>query len=222
MDRCRALGLVAALSAAASGMLGCAEKGPRDALDRYRDALRRGDADAIWALCDSSLQSAYDPEALKAYLASDPEAAVRAAERLGAVKGEIIERAEVPLEGGAAVQMARENGSWRIVAGGLEPARFDTPERALSALFAAVKGHRLGVIRRLMPKRYAETLPTNDALSAHLAMMAPRIARAEASLGALTPGLAVIHGTSAEIAYGGTKRVTFELEDGTWRVLDLE
>src|SRR5205085_8324563 len=98
---------------------------------------------------------------------------------------ELLESAEISLEGGRRLRLVLEKGGWRIREGGFEPARFDTPELALQSFFAAAMASRWPIVRRAIPKRYADALITDEALQEHVAEMKPRIERAKSAVGQL-------------------------------------
>jgi hypothetical protein len=120
------------------------------------------------------------------------------------------------------VELAFDEGRWRITKGGIQPARFDTPEHALETFFRAAEAKRLVDVRRAMPARHRTALTEDEKLHAHLSSSAERIERARRLIGTLSPGRAVIQGDRADLAYGTGLSVTFEREEGEWRIVDLE
>lgn len=218
----------AALLAAA--LAGCAHDPPEAALERYRRALESRDAAQLWALSDASFRATFSPEALAEALAADPSAVATALRSVSEGTAASRETVELTQESGARITLVREGGAWRISGGGLELDAFDTPERALASFFRAVDRGRLDVVRRVIPARHAAALSDDEALRAFLEAAEGRITRARRALmpeGAgsssrTLAGRAHIDGTRAELSYGPTRRVTLELEQGTWRVVDLE
>jgi hypothetical protein len=205
-----------------AAFLGCSDHGPRPVLDAYREALAKKDAARIRGLSDRAFKDAMSEDELRVYLDSDPGAADRLGRDLRSKESEPFESADITLDNGKRIHFVKEGGAWRLAEGGLEAARFDTPEHALSTFFAAADAGRWRMIRAAIPKRFQDALASDDALSHHIAAMQKRIERARSELGALNPGRAEVRGDKAVLAYGKGKRVTFEREDGAWRILDLE
>lgn len=201
---------------------GCVPPGPKETLDRYREALARGDVDAVWSLSDSAFRNAHAKEELRSALASDPGAFAKAEERLKGSGEGVRQSAEIALSGGDRALLVREDQEWRIAEGGFEPASFDTPEHALFAFFDAVRVGRWPVVRKAIPERHASKFGSDEVLRAHVAAMRARIERARAAVGPSPSGRAEIDGTKAVLTYGEGRRVTFEREGGVWRILDLE
>lgn len=205
--------------ALATALVGCATPGPKETLDAYAAALRRGDLRAVRALSDPGFQAAYSPEGL-ADLTTDEERRV-VAERLASVAdGREFWIGTSPA--GDEVRLVRDAGGWRVAVGGLRPARFDTPELALHSFLVGVAARRWSVVREAMPRRFRDAYATDEALARQVEALWPRIEAARAAIGPLTPGRARVSATRAELVYAGGRRAILTFEDGGWRVLDLE
>jgi hypothetical protein len=194
--------------------VGCGPRPPELALDAYRDAVARKDAAAVLALSDATFRAAFDESAVEAELADrkDGIALVTSSDQ----------RATFTLESGETIELVLEDGAWRVRAGGISPARFDTPERALETFFRGALAGKLDVVRQAIPKRFRDALTTDAALEQHIAAMADRIARARSRIGPIGAGRAAIHGARADLTYGPGLAVTFEKEDDRWVIVDLE
>jgi hypothetical protein len=214
-ERCFAGALLLLLAA-------CSDRGPKDALDRYREALERKDARAMLALSERSLRESMTEEELRAYLDAQTTVLSGIAGDLAGPPTRLRRSAEVILKSGRRIVLVEEDGAWRIAEGAVELARFDTPEHALTTFFAATLARRWATVRRAIPKRFVDALSSDDALAKHVEAMRPRIDRARVEIGVAMGGRVELRGERALLAYGEGKKVTFEREDGAWKVLDLE
>jgi hypothetical protein len=198
--------------------VGCAEKSPRMVLDEYKAALEHGDLKTAVDLSDTTFRAAYatGPRPIDA---AEMQAA---ASRLALAAGDARVWCDLDLAGGDRVRLVKEKDGWKIAAGGLEIGRFDTPEASLRSFFFGVEAKAWAVVRGAMPKRHRDAFASDEALASHVDSIRGRIDRARKELGDLFERRASVKGDSAEIAYGDGRRVTFEREDGVWRVLDLE
>lgn len=192
----------------------CRPHGAEQALDAYRDAVARKDARAVLALSDEAYRAAFDETAVEEALGEQRDGIANV------TKAE--EHATFALENGEEIEMVLEGGAWHVAHGGICPARFDTPERALETFFRAALAGKLDVVRQAIPKRFRDELRTDADLSKHISVMSDRIARARSRLGPITAGRAAIHGEHADLTYGPGLAVTFEKEDTRWVIVDLE
>jgi hypothetical protein len=191
----------------------CASHGPERALDEYREAVKRKDAGAVHALSDASFRAAFDVAAIAKELEE--------ARAVGEPKTS-AQHATFVLESGETIELLFEDGAWKVTSGGIQPARFDTPERALESFFRAALAGKLAVVRAAIPKRFREVHEDDASLEKHLASIADRIATARTRLGPIKAGRAAIHGDEADLPYGAGLSVTFEKEGDRWVIVDLE
>ena len=193
-------------------LIACSTPGPEQTLEAYQDAVRTKDWSRAHALSDQTTRSLVSPDELGEAVESG--GVVDATQHVG-------ERHVFELADGRRVVLVREKEGWRVESGAVEIARTDTPEAALRTLFLAVEQGRLDVIRSVIPTRHLDAFADDAALRAHVERVAPRI---RAAAEALTGGVAKaqIDGDTARLTYAEGKTVSFELERGTWRVLDIE
>lgn len=206
-----ALGIALPLLAGGGGA--CVHESPRDGLRAYTAALRARDEAAVRARSDARSRGLW---ATHRVLEDDWDALAAGLDREAV---QVEERARLHLDGGRVVELVREDGRWQVAGGGLRVARADTPRAALVTFMVAYDAGRLDVLRTLIPRRFSSIYASDERLTEHLSVMASRIEAARPALSVDRPS---IEGDSARIPYGRGRAVELVLEDGSWRVLDLE
>ena len=210
-SRTRWLALVATLLM--SAFVACAHESPREGLRIYTDALRARNEDAVRSRSDARTRSLW---ATRGTVGEDWSALVAALDRK-VVQTEA--RTRLHLDGGRVVELVREDGRWHVADGGLRVARADTPRAAFVTFMAAYDTGQLDILRALIPRRFLSAYASDTPLAKRLSVVAPRIEAARPALGVSRPA---IEGDHAWIPYGRGRAVELILEDGAWRVLDLE
>lgn len=199
----------------------CAGPEPRPALEAYARALIAQDAAGVRARADAATRAAVDEQAVAARLAEDPAAAAALGQALLDAP-RLEQTAEARLPDGRVVRLVLEADGWRVAAGGLDGARYDTPERAFATLVRAARAGRLDEVRGAMPEAFAARYASDAALAEHLEAVRPRLEAAWAALAPLEPGIAIVDGETARIPWGNHRAVRLAREGGRWRVLDAE
>ena len=198
----------------------CVAPTPKAALDDYVRALREGDVEAVYALSDDKFRESHSIERLRAHVETNPHALTARALALSAPEGAARQAARIDLPGGALVRLVFEAGAWKVASGGVALASFGTPKDALRTFFEAVDAGRLDEVRKVVPRRFLESFPDDEALRAHLESTRDRI---DAAREAIRDDMPVeIDGQKAKLPYAPAKAVRFEREDGIWRIVDLE
>jgi len=203
------------------GLFACAHpERPEDALLAYRHALLHRDAGALSGLSAETGTSAPSIDAIERSLTLVPEAVEALAEALhGRVVGQSI---VLELEGGRRVSLVERGGRYLIADRSLSVLLADTPTGRVAAFFSAFHRHDTEALFELVPRADRSRYADRAVLWEQLNSMSKRIARAEAALGDLSQHAAEIQGDTALIRYDSTSAVRLVLEDGRWRILDLD
>jgi hypothetical protein len=214
-----ALALAVVVALAACG--GAAD--PSSTLDAYEEALRDQDYDAAYALMSEGFKARYSrAEYVRAMKASGREAGITAA-RLARGHRAIEITAEFRYGLGDTMRLVQEGGAWRIASNPLEFYGQASPRDALRSFVRAYQAKRWDVMLRFVPTRYREA-------------MTPELMKAQfegeerGSVAAMMKAIAtnldapIVErgGTEARMAYGDHGEVTFVLEDGAWKLQDLD
>ena len=205
-----------------TGLAGCGVPSPRPTVDAYRRALMQSDTDTLARLHSGRQPALSDPERLAALKRAHPGLWRSATERAAGDIRAVRMTAEVRLTSGATVTLVRDGADWRIDGGTLWAPGAETPEAALQTLADGVAVNDLAAVRTVMPEALQGRFATDAALLAHLNRIRGRVTAAVARIGRIRPGIAVIDGARASIAYQGQRRVQFVWEAKRWRVLDVE
>ncbi len=94
-------------------------EGPRESLERFLSATGRGDFEAAFQMLNGSWRSRYTPALLQNDFAAEPGARDRLARARAALGAELVwsgQSAALPLGGGKAVRLVREDGAYKIAA----------------------------------------------------------------------------------------------------------
>lgn len=214
MRRCSGLGLGLSL------LVGCAGPSPQDALSAYAGALAEGDAQALHQGSDAATRAAHEPGEMKDALRRAPADNEALAQQLR--EAELTLYAEARLKDGRVVRLVREPAGWKVAAGGLALARYDSPEAALETLVRAVRAGSMQEVRGAMPSAFSARYADDQTLAAYLHTVKARLEGAWQALSPLVPGRAEVNEDRAVLRYGSGRSVRFVREGPAWRVLDVE
>ncbi|MBK8412995.1 MAG: hypothetical protein IPL19_34095 [Sandaracinaceae bacterium] len=149
---------LAAVAGAAliTGCGGSQALGPaHDTARAYADAVRRGDAEAVYALLDAETRASLTLDDLRAQMAEAPEELREQATAVEAALGDpqLVEtRASVPLRTGQHAVLVIEGERWRLVGTLLDAVSLATPEDAVMAFRSALERRSLSSIGRILAR----------------------------------------------------------------------
>ncbi|MCA9574957.1 MAG: hypothetical protein R3B40_19925 [Polyangiales bacterium] len=148
----RAVGLAALLSGCGGASAGTP---PRDTARAYAEAVRRGDAESVYALLDAETRAGLTLEQLRAQLAESPEELREQAAAVDAALADpqlVQTRARVPLRSGQHAVLVIESDRWRLVGTLLDSVSLATPEDAVMAFRSALARRSLPSITRILAR----------------------------------------------------------------------
>ncbi len=131
---------------------GCAAppSSPRDTLSALASALRRGDAEAAYALMSSSYRERVSLEELARVMREQPEEIRATAEALEHPLA-IEEEARARLSSGDEIVLRGEDGAFRVTTDVLDAYANASPQEALRSFVRAIERERFDVVLRLLP-----------------------------------------------------------------------
>lgn len=200
--------------------LGCASvpSNPFEAAKAYRDAAIEGRSADILQNSDRATRESIDEAALKRWLKKNPRLAYEAAIAIGELDGwQVVLRNPA----GREIRMVSEDGSWKLAEGGIVLPRMDTPAHSLQSFFFAATGH-LELLRELLPAEVRAELQSDFSVGKKLYADRDRIFRARDEIGFISSERFEVFEGRAVLRYGEDKAAVLVVEDGLWRVQDIE
>lgn len=188
---------------------------PERAAQSYREALARRDGRALHRVSAQSVREALDPEALEAFVEKNDATADRAVRALQPSPGEAVLR----YPDGTALELRREEGRWRVVAGPMPLPLQDTPLNAVRTFLFAARGH-LELLRDLLPEEAQGRYRTDAVLARRLEQIQPRVRVLRDHFSRRLP--VHLEGDRAWIPFASGRRVRLVRQKDRWRILDLD
>ena len=181
---------------------------PAQAVEAYRQATLRGDADALYALLTARSQRELGAQRTRELMRDGKQELAQAAKRLSDSSAQPDVVARVRFEDGESTELVLEDRVFKISAAATLPAAARTPAEALSDLRRALARRSYAALVRVMSQE------TRGALEHSLAAMVRGLEEPET--------LAVdVQGDSAEVAIPGGHVVKLKRETGVWKVEDF-
>jgi hypothetical protein len=196
---------------------------PASTLDAYGAALRSRDYAEAYGMMSEEFRAKYSEDEFVRMMKDSGREAGETASRIAKGHKAIEIRAEFSYGYGDTMRLVQEGGTWRIASNPLEFYSQATPRDALRSFIRAYHLQRWDVMLRFVPTRYKERM-TVDQLKAQFSgaqrgEIAAMMKTIEANLDA---PIAEKGKAEARMAYGERAEVKLTLEDGLWKVLDLD
>lgn len=193
-------------------LLGCGAGSvpdPREAGDRYAEAIRQKDARALHELLDAESQRALGQAQVERLLRDSARELERRAQLLGGADREVSAHAALRFSDGEVVTLKLEGGEFRISSASAFPSGASTPAQALHELRAALARQSYPALLQVLSD------DTRGALERQVLELIRDLEHPE------TLDIAV-DGDSATVTTPAGHRVELINEGGVWRVRDFE
>jgi hypothetical protein len=206
-------------------LLGCGGRGsaPSAALDAYGAALRSRDFAAAYEMMSESFRAKYSKDEFVRMMKDSGRDAGETASRIAKGHKAIEVSAEFSYGYGDTMRLVQEDGVWRIASNPLEFYSQATPRDALRSFVRAYHLKRWDMMLRFVPSKYRERMTVKQMREQFEGPQREQIATmmkmVEANLDA---PIAERGKGEARMAYGERAEVKFTLEDGLWKVQDLD
>lgn len=201
-------------------VLGCVTypENPLEVAQKYRDAAVEGKAQPIYEYSDQQTKAVITEQGLQRWLKKNPRLPYEKALEIG-----LLETWDVWLRrpSGEMIHLVFEDGGWKVAQGGVLLPRFDTPALALKTFFFAATGH-IGLLRHSLPNSVQRQFQSDYLMGMKLHEERDRIFKARREIGVISEDRFNTDGERAVLPYGEHKAAVLVLENGRWRVLDLE
>ncbi len=191
---------------------GCASSAtvppPEPTVARYADALKRGDADALYGLLSAESKRAISKGELARILKEQKDELAAHAAEIGSSERSIDAHARVRYADGEVVALDLVGGRFRIAAADALPAAARTPSQALGQLRSVLaRRSYAGLLRVMSPK-------TRAAMEHDLRALVEGLTEPEA--------LQIdVVGDAATVTVPGGHEVRLRREDGVWHIDDF-
>ncbi|MCC6524285.1 MAG: hypothetical protein IT373_16620 [Polyangiaceae bacterium] len=201
--------LALAAVAAVTGCGGVAPVPPAEpVVVAYEDALRRGDADALYELMSAESKRAVSREELLRVLTEQKEELADHVKGIASPERVVQAHAEVRYGDGEIVSLALEGGGFRVGAVDALPAAARTPVQALAELRRSLARRSYPALLRLLSPR------TRSAIESDLRSLVDGLAEPDALRVEVTGDQATVH-LPGHV-------VVLRREDGVWYVDDFD
>ncbi|HTE55701.1 MAG TPA: hypothetical protein VK698_32825 [Kofleriaceae bacterium] len=216
----------AALTTAAMAalLLGCGARqaGPVSALHDYSAALRAHDYSAAYDMMSESFQAKHSREDfVRMMKESGPEVA-QTAQMLGSQHKSVDVTAEFNFGIGDTMRLVQEDGEWRIASNPMAFYSQGTPREALRSFVRAYSLRRWDVMMRFVPTKYRERMSVEKMREQfegdHREELDSMMNMIQANLDEPITD----KGNEARMPYGDRFEVKFVLEEGRWKIQDLD
>jgi hypothetical protein len=219
--RCCAVAFVAVWTAACDAGLYPAND-PQSVIRAYARDLEDGRADAAYRLLSDEARRGISLEAFRRMMADDPEGVREIGRSLERPTATPVVSAIVTSPSGQELNLALEDGHWRIDGAAIDLYAADTPRRAIEGFVRAVERKRFDIVMHYVPETHKEGL---DAAKLQAAWEGPEkdeIAQVIAGLKQALPSATVEEsGERATMAYGaGTLQLV--REHGLWKIENFD
>jgi hypothetical protein len=206
-------------------LAGCGGRGggPAGALDAYGDALRARDYAAAYGMMSEAFRAKYSRDEYVRMMKEGGRDATETADRIAHGHRAVEITAELSYGYGDTMRLIQEDGAWRIATDPLEFYGQATPRDALRSFVRAYRLKRWDVLLRFVPTRYRERMTVQQIREQFAGEQRESIAVMMKSIEAnLDAPITMAGRAEARMAYGEQAEVKFTLEDGRWKVQDLD
>lgn len=197
----------------------CKGQDPDRILRDYASAMRRGDAEAAWALMSEESKRTTTFEVFRDELLRDPNQAKELAALLERPIGPPMVTAQLGAPGDEPIEMLHVDGTWKLRLRSLDPYAQSSPMAALRSFVRAAQRRRYDVLLRLAPARDRQLL---DEAKLRQAFEGPQREEVAALAQAIEAGLGharlEVLGDRATFDLGAGSTVELVLENGAWHI----
>jgi hypothetical protein len=195
---------------------------PQSVIRAYARDLEDGRADAAYRLLSDEARRGISLEAFRRMMSDDPEGVREIGRSLDRPTAAPVVSAIVTSPSGQELNLALEDGHWRIDGSAIDLYAADTPRRAIEGFVRAVERKRFDIVMHYVPETHKEGL---DAAKLRAAWEGPEkdeIAQVIAGLKQALPSATIEEsGERATMAYGaGTLQLV--REHGLWKIENFD
>ena len=204
--------------------LGCGprQQDPVDTLHAYSQALRSDDYEAAYQMMSEEYRGKHSEEDFVRMMKESGKEAAETAHMLSAQKKEVEVTAQFTFGLGDEMRFVQEDGEWRLASNPLGFYSQATPREALRSVLRAHALKRWDVMLRFVPTKYRERMTVEKMKQQFAGEHREEIESMMNLLRANLDEPITDKGNEARMPYGDRHEVKFVLEEGKWKVQDLD
>ena len=211
-----------AVSVALAAGCGPRADGPVSAVHDYSKALRARDYARAYAMMSESFQAAHSREDFVRMMKENEAEVAQTAQKLSSQRKDVVVTAEFDYGLGDSMRLVQEDGEWRIVSDTMSFYSQATPRDALRSFVRAYTLKRWDVMLRFVPTKYRERMTVEKMREQFEGDHRDEIQSMMNMIRANLDEPITDKGNEARMAYGDRFEVKFVLEEGKWKVQDLD
>jgi hypothetical protein len=216
-------GLLALVGLGAAAIAcGGRQSGPVSTLHSYSAALRARDYSAAYDMMSESFQAKHSREDFIRMMKESEDEAARTAQLLSSQSKEVEISAEFTFGLGDTMRLVQEDGEWRVASNPLEFYSQATPREALRSFVRAYTLKRWDVMLRFVPTKYRERMNIQKMREQFQGGRREEIETMMNMIRANLDEPITDKGNEARMPYGDRFEVSFVLEEGKWKIQDLD
>jgi hypothetical protein len=217
-----AMSWLVVVALALASACGGSQDGPTGTLDRYSDALNRGDYEAAYAMMSEGFRAKHSKDEFVRMMKQNKREVSSTAARLKGQQGDLEVSAEFSYGFGDSMRLIKEDGEWRISSNPMAFYSQATPRESLRSFVRAHNLERWDVMLRFVPRKYAERMDEKKMSQQFRGANRDRIDAMMNMIQANLDEPIIEKGNEARMAYGESFEVKFVREDGKWKIQDLD
>ena len=201
---------------------GARQQDPLDTVHAYSQALRSGDFDKAYGMMSEEYRAKHSKDDFVRMMKESGQEVAETAQMLSTQTREVQISAQFTFGLGDEMRFVQEDGEWRLASNPLGFYSQATPREALRSFLRAYSLKRWDVMLRFVPTKYRERMTVEKMKQQFAGEHREEIESMMNLLSANLDEPITDKGNEARMPYGDRHEVKFVLEEGKWKVQDLD
>ena len=214
--------LALALVCFGAAACGSRQPSPVSTLHDYSASLRAKDYTAAYNMMSESFQAKHSREDFARMMKESGQEVAQTAQMLSSQSKDVDVTAEFSFGLGDSMRLVQEDGEWRIASNPLEFYSQATPRDTLRSFMRAFTLRRWDVMLRFVPTKYRERMSIEKMRQQFEGDHRDEIDSMMNMIRANLDEPITDKGNEARMPYGDRFEVKFVLEEGKWKIQDLD
>lgn len=213
-----------ALTVLAGSVVACGarQSGPVETLHRYSAALRGHDYGAAYDMMSEDYQAKHSRDEFVRMMKQEGGEVAQTAQMLRGPHKQAAISAEFTFGLGDRMRLVQEDGEWHIATNPMDFYGQSTPREALRSFVRAYTLKRWDVMLRFVPTKYRERMTAEKMRAQFEGSHRDQIESMMNMIRANLDEPITDKGNEARMPYGDRFEVKFVLEEGKWKIQDLD